>query len=175
MDDGVSTIIGRRRGPSRRGPLVVTNPGNDSDEDTQERLTAIRTNYLPPPLPSPHSPHSEQSSLPSTSYHPPSHIPPTDSIHTGHSNPSLSSPSGSSSPAVESTPPPSTPGQCGPPEDSGNSAETPKYAPSDERQQNMGPRTMMDRSRSSPNVPHSTVASRPAPVCFNPCARLHLR
>lgn len=109
-----STIFNRRR--VVRGPLVVTNPGNESDD---EDVTSYPT-YKPPPLPSPsptsHSPYSEQSSQLSTSYGQKSTTPLTtvipDQSHTyvGRSNPSLSSPSGSSSPAVETTPPPSTPG-----------------------------------------------------------------
>ena len=62
-----SAIFSRRR--VVRGPLVVTNPGNESDDDD---YVASYPTYKPPPLPSPsptsHSPYSDQSSQPSTSY-----------------------------------------------------------------------------------------------------------
>lgn len=182
MDDSHSTVTGRRRAPMRRGPLVVTNPGNDSDEDVSERPTAPRKSHynvssIPiqtQPSPISYSPRSEQSSLPSTSLPPPSHIPshtiPTDNAaQAGQSNPSLSSPSGSSSPAVESTPPPSTPGQSAPADDGGNIAERSKYAPLDDnrqdvRQQNGSSRSsVMDKIRNLPNALHARVP-RQAPV-----------
>lgn len=99
---------------------MLTNPDNDSDEDTSERATS-RSTWYPPPLPSPtnHSPYSEQGSVshpsypskPSISSKPDNYDQSSTYNARNPSNPSLSSPSGSSSPAVESTPPPSTPGQ----------------------------------------------------------------
>ncbi|OCB88556.1 hypothetical protein A7U60_g4259 [Sanghuangporus baumii] len=184
MDDSHSTIMGRKRAaPRPRGPFVVTNPGNESDEDLSNRPTALRTNHYNvhsiPTLPSPisHSPHSEQSSLPSTSCPPPSHIPfntgaaeLTQTAHTGQSNPSLSSPSGSSSPAVESTPPPSTPGQSVPAEDGGNNVERPKYASPDERQEtrqhnSISRASVMDKIRNFPSSLHTRVSKQaPTPI-----------
>ncbi|EJD03987.1 uncharacterized protein FOMMEDRAFT_121406 [Fomitiporia mediterranea MF3/22] len=174
MDDTLSTMVGRKRNPSRRTPFIVTNPDNDSDDDTQQQERYTTPQYKIPPLPSPvsHSPHSEQSSLPSTSYLPSSHVPlnnvATELPNAGQSNPSLSSPSGSSSPAVESTPPPSTPGQTVPPDDGSASTERPCYPVPDERpdirQHNVGRMSVMDRLKSFPHVLHSKVQSRQAPT-----------
>lgn len=117
-DDNHSSHGGRRK-PVIRGPFVVTNPNNDSDDENNDRSNFISP-YVPPPLPSnsnpqpAHSPYPQQPqpfSVPSTSS---SNKNSYEHIHTvtapNGSNPSLSSPSGSSSPNVESTPPPSTPG-----------------------------------------------------------------
>ncbi|KAI5123627.1 hypothetical protein M0805_003441 [Coniferiporia weirii] len=118
-EDTQSGIMSRRK--DRRGPLVVTNPGNDSDEDPSEQPVHRNSPRNPTALhsPSSHSHHSEQSSLPSTSYTYKSIMPSKAPIaeqasgYAARSNPSnssLSSPSGSSSPAVEFVPPPNTPG-----------------------------------------------------------------
>lgn len=118
-DDGhsVSHRGARRRPP--RGPFIVTNPGDDDFDDGIERAPSRSGVWFPASSPTPRSPFSEQSPLPS-SYTQSSSMPQhhqTSSVDQAMpprktpSNPSLSSPSGSSSPALESTPPPSTPGQ----------------------------------------------------------------
>lgn len=118
-DDTHSTHGGRRK---LRGPFVVTNPNNDSDDENNDRSHYI-TPFVPPPLPtnapSPpatHLPYSQYPQLQNTGGGSASNKLPYERCqlpaNQNSSNPSLSSPSGSSSPAVdlESTPPPSTPG-----------------------------------------------------------------
>lgn len=178
-DDSQSSVMGRSRKTKPRGPLVVSNPSNDSDDEGfgRHRPNVHPVNsYNPPPLPSPTlpSPYSEQSSLPSTSYNSKSFPIKTDiqeqsSSYAGRSNPSLSSPSGSSSPAVESTPPPSTPGPSMSPDDGGNSADRPMCYNGDERQdirQHAGGRmSMMDRLKQFPqHVLHKATGQRQTPV-----------
>lgn len=116
-DDNHSSYGGRRK-PQFRGPFVVTNPNNDSDDENVDRSHYISP-YVPPPLPSTnppttHSPYPQQPQPISTQGGSSSNKNSYEHIHVvappNGSNPSLSSPSGSSSPNVESTPPPSTPG-----------------------------------------------------------------
>ena len=60
-EDAPASVVGRRR--AKRGPLLVTNPDDDSDENLD--YGTMRSTYNPPPLPSPstHSPRSEQSAI----------------------------------------------------------------------------------------------------------------
>ena len=151
MSEDTQSNFTRRR--VVRGPLVVTNPGNESDDDS---FVASHHVYKTPPLPSPsptsHSPFSEQSSQPSTSYVQKATTPLTAVIpdqshaYAGRSNPSLSSPSGSSSPAVESTPPPSTPGQLIPPTNPMADSNDKTPTPINDAQQS----TVVPRSGSTP-------------------------
>ncbi|THH09471.1 hypothetical protein EW145_g1989 [Phellinidium pouzarii] len=182
-EDTQSSILGRRR--VRRGPLVVTNPGNDSDEDARGWPGHRSSPRNPQPLPSPssHSPYSEQSSLPSTSYTPKSSMPlkapisdqsSSYAVRSNLSNPSLSSPSGSCSPAVESTPPPSTPGQHTPTEGGMTPAvEKPSSVFSDDKQDvrqhnNAARMSMMDRVKQHLPLYHAknNNGSRQSPVCL---------
>ena len=168
-EDAPASVVGRRR--AKRGPLLVTNPDDDSDENLD--YGTMRSTYNPPPLPSPstHSPRSEQSSLPSTSYTPrnnmnlPSVIPdqtPSYAARSNPSNPSLSSPSGSSSPAVESTPPPSTPGHSAPPSNviSDNTSTIGADDKHEVRQKPLGSRmSVMDRVKQAWPLLHSRQSS----------------
>ena len=162
----------------KRSVFVVANPDTESDDEAYEKPSAhARTTrpYQPPPLPSPspttHSPYSDFSPLPSTSYGQPANAHVSSMVaeqsYTTRSNPSLSSPSGSSSPAVESTPPPSTPGQGISPEDraSGERQSGSTDDRADGRNQNGAPRmSMMDRVKQA--FPHHSKpsGSRQAPV-----------
>lgn len=183
MADDASVFL-RRRAGRPRGPLVLANPDNDSDQEAPDNRSLQRplaTSFNPPPLPSPmsHSPYSEQSTLPpalypqmSTSYPPAvpfNHIipdPPSNnySARSNPSNPSLSSPSGSSSPAIESTPPPSTPGHIASPESANTIAaerQNGTYVDhvAETRQLNGGRMSMMDRIRSPFTKRQSPVRS----------------
>lgn len=186
MGDDASSITFFRRARGRRGPLVIVNPDNDSDQESHDR--PHHNVYRPNPLPSPsvHSPFSETIVLPSNVSHshgqasisyPPARPlfpimpdpPPNYPIRSNPSNPSLSSPSGSSSPAVESTPPPSTPGNMASSESNATVTSerqngTHNDHGADTRQPNSGRMSMMDRLKGPFIKPQKYGGSRPSTV-----------